>query len=178
MPIASEIRHAEHVHVEWVHHTHSVRPPGMTHSPGEPGPRLNHPTPLTPPICVLRPASAACCAIVLLPSSLPPNQPEVVESAGLCVTYISDVIVDGCGAAVGVVVHVALGGPTGTPRGHRGAERCPRCTGRSIWRLRGRLFVRGSWHCCCCSPLTTTVLEHRQGRRVHHAHPAVAHGWG
>lgn len=157
MPIASEICHAEHVCVEWVHHTHSVRPPGMTPSPGEPGPRLNHPTLLTPPICVLRPASVACCAIMLLPSSLPPNQPEVVESAGLCVMYISDIVVDGCGAAIGVVVHVALGGPTGTPWGHRGVERCPHRTGRSIWQLRCRLFVHGSWRYCCCSLWMTMV---------------------
>ena len=65
---------------------------------------------------------------------------------------IGDAVVDGCGASPRVVVHVALRGLTELSRGRRGAERCPRRTGRSIWRLQGRLLVRGSWRCCCCSP--------------------------
>ena len=54
---------------------------------------------------------------------------------------ISDAVVDGCGAAGSIVVHVTLRGPAEL----LGAieARVPRCRDRSIWRLRGRLYVHG-----------------------------------
>ena len=61
--------------------------------PGEPSPRLNPPMPPTPPICISRRASESCCAIALLPSSLPPNRPEVLESAGLCTGPITAAVI-------------------------------------------------------------------------------------
>ena len=57
---------------------------GCPNPPQEPSPKLKPPRHPTPPICIPRPAMAACCAIALLPSSLPPNWPESLDSAGVC----------------------------------------------------------------------------------------------
>ena len=81
------IGHAEHVHVDRgavvlvapCHGHRACLPVRVNLARG-----LTPPTPPTLPICISRPASAACCAIALLPSSLPRNRSEVLDSAGLC----------------------------------------------------------------------------------------------
>ena len=181
------IGHAEHVHVDRgavvlvapCHGHRACLPVRVNLARG-----LTPPTPPTLPICISRPASAACCAIALLPSSLPRNRSEVLDSAGLCapdhlfaattaaIAQIlplppleealgtrplcwamrspsspssGDAVVGSGRTGACVVAHVTLGGPAellGAVEARNAARR-----DRSIWRLRGRPFVRGSWHC-------------------------------
>ena len=63
----------------------------------------------------------------------------------------------------------------GASRGRRGAERYPRRTGHSIYRL--QLSTVFPWLAELLL-LRRRFLEHGQERRIHHARPAVAHSGG
>ena len=101
---------------------------------------------------------------------------EVAEVAVYAV--IGDAIIDGCGAATGVIVHVALGGP---PELLRAVE------ARNVARAVQVVQFDGCGVDCLSVARGIVIvvhrgrrwfLEHRQERRVHHARPADAHSEG